>query len=265
MTRIHVISDLNLGFNEHTDIVDTSVPDVDLIVLNGNIGMLKRSMLYAETLANRYPEIPIVYNLGYIEKYHYSLQKREGEIEENLNIRIQNNASWPKNLHWSENNIILETKNGYKIDILCTFGYPKIHKVEIEWNETFYYKNIGAEYTDNINHEKITKPLETSNVYHGTYPIWATQDWVNSQHEKELKKTQKWEQTSSEYKILVTHMNPYKDERNNGLIVSPYLIHIDNMLWITSGSKIENLKFLGARLVSNPGRGLLPRSHIINI
>ena len=38
MTKIHVISDLDLGFNEFTDKIDEVIPeDIDLVILNGNL------------------------------------------------------------------------------------------------------------------------------------------------------------------------------------------------------------------------------------
>lgn len=265
MTKIHIISDLNLGYNEHTDPVDDSIPDVDLVILNGNIGMLKRGMLYAETMAKKYPDTMFVYNLGYLEKYHISLEKKEKEIEENLKIRISCNKSWPSNLYWSEDSIILTLRNGAKVDILCIFGYPKIHESTIDWKNSFYYRNIGPQFTYYEFDKRIILPKDTSRVGHGNYPIWASIDYINSQHDIECAKARTWENTYTHYKILVTHMNPYSDSRNEGLIVSPHRIHLDDMLWVTSQTKIENMKFLGSRLVSNPGRGILPRSHVVNV
>ena len=64
MIKVHVISDLFLGFNEFANPEDEVLPEVDLVILNGNIGHLKRGMLYAETLCRKYPETQFVYNLG---------------------------------------------------------------------------------------------------------------------------------------------------------------------------------------------------------
>lgn len=265
MTKIHIISDLDLGYNEFADIIDETIPDVDLVILNGNNGLLKRSALYSETLARKYPDIPFVLNLGYLERYHLALEKQEYELENGLEMRIKCNESWPKNLYWSDKNMLLTCKNGFKIDILCTFGWPKIHNVEGDWKDTFYFRNIGPQFTYWENDPRIFKPNDTSNVGHGNFPIWATQEYVNERHEKDLKFIRDWENNYTEYKILVTHLNPYFDERNKNLTVTPYRIHLNDMLWVTSGQKIENMKFLGGRLVSNPGRGILPRSHVVYI
>lgn len=265
MTKVHVISDLFLGFNEFADKLDETIPDVDLVILNGNIGRLKRGMLYAESLANKYPEIAFVYNLGYLEKYDFSLDKSETEVSESLNVRKSTNQSWPKNLHWSDESFVIKLRNGFQVDILTKFGFPKIHKCHIDWKDTFYYRNIPLKYTYYEFDERISLPKNASLVGHGNYPIWATQELVNEKHEEELAVMRKWENTPSHYKILITHINPYNDDRNFGLTVTPHRIHMHDMLWVTSNTKVENLKFLGSRLVSNPGRGVLPRSHIINI
>ena len=265
MTKIHVISDLNLGFNEFADPIDETIPDVDLVILNGNIGFLKRTALYAETLALKYPNVPFVLNLGYLERYYLSLEKFDGETEESLQIRSDVNKFWPKNLHFSTKNQIITCKNGFKVDIFCKFGWPKIFKSYVDWKETFYFKNICFNYTVYENDERILKPSETSNVGHGIYPIWATMDAINERYEKDVNDLRIWENTYTEYKILVTHLNPYIDERNNNLEVTPYGIHLRDMLWITSGYKVEDVRFVGSRLVSNPGRGILPRSHVIDI
>lgn len=266
MTKVHVISDLDLGFNEFTDKIDEFLPkDTDLVILNGNIGSLKRSMLYAESLANLYSNIPFIYNLGYLEKYHLFGEKFIGEIEESLEIRKIANSTWPKNLFFSQQNQIITCRNGFQIDIFTTFGFPYIHESNIDWNETFYYRNIIADRTYNHNDSRLILPKETSDVCHGNYPIWATIDWINTRHKLETDYMRNWENTKTHYKILVTHLNPYNDTRNKGLTVSPHRIHLNEGLWVTSQNRIENLLFLGARLVANPGRGELPRSHVIEI
>lgn len=265
MAKIHIISDLDLGFNEFTPLEDENIPDVDLVILNGNNGGLKRSMLYAETLANRYKDVQFVVNLGYTEKYFHYLPKFMNEHEESMEIRKNTNDSWPDNLHWSNQNIILQLRTGEYFDILCTFGFPKIYGYSGEWKDTFWYKNIIIDVTLDQTSSQINKPKETSNVCHGYLPIWATPESINEQHEKEEKKVKKWELTSTHYKILVTHVNPFNDTRLKDLSFSTYNIHLNNMLWISSNTKQEYVKFLGARLVTNPGRGKLPRSHVVEV
>ena len=265
MIKVHVISDLDLGHNEFCDPVDETIPDVDLVIINGNIGHAKRSALYAETLSLKYPNIQFVWNLGELERYWQVMDKFTGEMENNIKIRKASNPKWPKNLHWChDDSMIIDLKNGESVDIFCTYGFPKIVSYNGDWKETNWYKNYVAEWTYDIN-KFVEKPKTSSNVSHGIVPIWATQDWVNSKHEEVEKKIKKWELNVTTFKILVTHINPYKDNRLINQTTSPYLIHLNNMLWVTSNTVVDNVNYLGANLYANPGRGAEIRSKVIQV
>lgn len=264
MIRIHVISDLYLDYAQHVDPSEYIIPDeVNLIIFNGNIGPIKRSMYHAETIANIYPDIPVVCNLGESERY-YGLVKNGREVEHSLNIRKTTNPSWPKNLYWSTDNIELPLSSGAQVDILCVYGFPKIHYCD-KWEETVWFKNYVIDTTMDHNDPRVPRIPGLTHTYLGQVPIWATMEWVNEQHYIEENKVRKWESTQTSYKILVTHLNPYNDPRFNGQVVSPYQIHLNDMLWITSKQKVEYVKFSGARLVSNPGLGQEARSHVIKV
>lgn len=265
MIFLHIISDLYLEYAEHSDLGEYQVPEnTNLIVLNGNIGPLKRCMYHAETLANIYPNIPVVCNLGQTEKYH-GLIKNGNEIDSSLLIRQQTNPTWPKNLYWSKDSIKLSLNNGAEVDILCVYGFPKIHSYAGSWESTEWFKNYVIDTTFDHNDPRVNKIEGISNVARGQIPIWASMDWVNQQHELEEIKVRNWELTSTSYKILVTHINPFNDIRFQNQTVSPYKIHLENGLWVTSNQKVESIKFLGARLVSNPGLGCQARSHIVTV
>lgn len=264
MAAIHIISDLFLGHNEFSR-SEENIPDVDLIILNGNIGDLKRSMLFAETVCKKYPDAEVVVNRGFTERYHNFVPKFAEEPVEGMLYRQKLNPDWPKNLHFSLNPTHIKLRTGEIFNILCVFGFPRIHKISEDWMNSWYYRNIMMDVTLNQNDPRILKPKNSSNVCHGHFPVWASQEWINTNHEEEVLKIKYWETTPDHRKILVTHMNPYKDDRNLNLIVSPHLIHLDEGLWVTSNTKVEDVRFLGARLVSNPGRGELPRRHVIVI
>ena len=267
MIKVHIISDLNLGFNEFTDPIDETIPNVDLVIINGNIGLLKRGMLYAETLCHKYPHIPFVYNLGERELYWGNIEKFLGETETNLNIRKTTNTTWPKNLYWdSKKSIVIDLPNGRQVDIFCAYGFPKIYNYEGDWADTIWHKNYVSDVINAVDPTIYpNKPKDTSLVNHGILPIWATIDWVNQQHTLEETLIRKWELSLKTSGILVTHINPYKDERCMNQTVGPYQIHLNNGLWVTSNTIVENVKFLGAKLVSNPGRGSIARSKIVHI
>lgn len=259
--KIHLISDLHLGFNEASTDDDVTIPDVDLVVLNGNIGMTKRSMLYAESLCNKYPDIPFVCNLGETEKI-LNFGKYVGDLEENMLIRKSSNPTWPKNLYYDHYEpIYLKLKNGQEVDIFCAYGYPKIHKLEVAWEETIWFK----EYISHISDDPSLILHNHEGLYHGSVPVFATKDWINEQHDKEWHMIKKWELVPAAKKILITHINPLKDTRCIGQITSSFNIHLDNGVWLTSNFRVNNVKYVGSRLFSNPGRGSEARANVIVI
>jgi len=262
MIKIHVISDLMLEFNEFSE-NEEILPDVDLVIINGNVGHVKRLMLYAETLCKKYPNIEFVVNLGESELYTWGFYKYYGEVQENITLRRRYNDSWPKNLHYNYNtNEIINLRNGQQVDVLCTYGFPKIVKVLGDWKDTTWYKNYVKETINSFDgSDYLEKPKETSPTNHGIVPVWATPDWVMQQHEMEYNIVKNWELNITAYKILVTHINPVNDPRLSDQKVSPYLIHLENGLWVTSNT-VVNAKFLGAKLVSNPGRGVDARNNV---
>lgn len=262
MFKLHIISDLDYDFNEFSDEIDETIPDVDLVVINGNISRhLKRSMLYAETLAKRYPSVHFIFNQGEKEKYMNFFPKFNNEGEENSKLRQWANDSWPKNLY-SQKNIRLNLKSGDAVDVLCMYGFPFIHSYTGEWEDTHWCRNYVSEVTEDQN--KFIPP-GVSHVYCGQGPVWATKDWINEKHIEEFQTVKSWELDKSSYKILVTQINPYKDIRTQGQKVSSYNVHLHNKLWITTGILDAPVNYLGAKLVSNHGRGFEPRSKVITI
>jgi len=259
MIKVHLISDLFLEFNEFSSAEDETMPDVDLVVLNGNIGHVKRGFLYAETLARKYPNIEFVYNLGERERYSDTYEKYLGEFEENLKVRVYASETWPKNLHWSTEPILLTFKNGMSVDILCKYGFPKIHKLETEWENTVWFQEYIMDYTSDLSYF----PKDSADVYHGDIGLYASMDWITKKHNEELLAVKKWEITKTCKKILVTHCNPYRDDKYAGQIVSPYNIHLLNGVWLGSNKQHNGINFLGGQLYSNPGRGLDARSRVI--
>lgn len=260
--KIHLISDLDYGWNEWSSEEDLELPDVDLIVLNGNIGRLKRSMLYAETIARKYPNTKVIYNLGWLEQYYMVIGKSDNEQIKNTENRFKLNPSVPKNLHFSLDSQIIKFNNGFELDVLTTFGFCEIHKLNTAWENTIWFKKCVSRI--DFARGKI-EGLPTDDVIHGQVPYFATPEWMHEQYIKEYDKVRNWENTVTCKKLLITSANPYQDKLYDNLEVSPYKIHLQNGLWLCSGSKVDLSNFLGARLVSNPGRGLEARQHIITL
>lgn len=266
MFKVHIISDLDYGDNEHTEPSDINVPDVDLIICNGNIASLKRSLNFGMKLAESRPDTHVVWNPGDLELYRFCFPKYEREGRDALMTGQIAAEWWRPNFHYSEDSKILNLRNGEQVDVLPLMGWPRIHSYEGMWEDTWFFRNIMVTSISDPNDENFQKykPSNTSHVNH-FFPLWATQEYINNQHEKEYEKAKKWELAPTSYKILITHFNPYKDTRFYNTNTSPYQIHLENGLWVTSDTKCESVRFLGARLVSNPGRGDVARSHVVTV
>ena len=96
-------------------------------------------------------------------------------------------------------------------------------------------------------------------------PIFASQEDINRFHDNETKTVRDWELTPSVIKILVTHINPYKDTRCENQSVTPYNIHLEKGYWIGSNTQVNGIRFVGAKLYANPGRGVEARSRLFHI
>ena len=265
MANVHIISDLFLEYNESSEAEEVLPPDIDLVIFNGNIGNhIKRSFLYMETMCKKYPEVQFVVNLGQQELYS-NYDKYVDEISNGIQIRRDNHPNWLKNLHYSKGSMLITLRDGTQVDVLCTYGFPKIYTYEGSWEDTYWHRNHCVKIV--YGHDEIAhfKPDSTSNVLHGAVPIFATKRDIDDLHEKEWKLAQDWELTPTVIKILVTHINPYKDTRCDGSKVSAYNIHLEKGYWIGSNTPVDGIIFLGAKLFSNPGRGVEARSRIFSI
>jgi len=265
---IHLISDLFLGFNEFST-EEENIPDVDLVVLNGNIGPIKRGMLYATSLCKKYPTTQFIYNLGQSELHMLGAEKFEGENKKQMLNRKSLDKDWPPNLHMTfEDSVQITLRNDSKLDIFCAYGFPFIRKVLIPWNETVWAKNYNGKVCSPDDPEARKKyPIGTSNVSHGHISLPIDISYINKLHEDEWLKIKNWEgENNGSYKVLITHLNPYNDSRFVGQEISPYLIHLDkSSLWLASNTACNGVQFLGGKLHSNPGRGITPRNQVIVI
>ena len=265
MANIHIISDLNLGYHEPANPEDEVIPaDCDLLVLNGNLATTpKRSMLFAETIANKYPHVPVIYNLGMYEGGHHNkLQGKDNQVNA-VNSRQMLSPTWPKNLHYSHLSPLALDIGGKKYDIMCAFGFPKIVDPG-NWEDSHWSRGVSFGMT--IDHS-LFRPQGAAEVYHGPFPTRSTIEEVTQRHNEEEKIIRDWEldyDDNSGYKILITALSPLQDPFCNGLKYIMYPnFHLYNRLWITSGVKLSGSIVRGAKLASNPGSGALARQQLI--
>ena len=267
--KVHVIHDLNYNYNEPTDPEDLQIPDVDLVILNGNIGNTgKRSWRYAFEIAKVYPNIHFVFNDGYYERYRFVVDKVKNEYEDSMSIR-QKSSDWPSNLHWKDprddKGLFILLQTGQTISVWPCFGFPDIVSYD-NWEDTWFFRNVCEmqKPVADLEHEIF---LEEGLKLHSAVMHWATPKFIKEQFEDQNTKLRHWETQQiahKHYGIVVTHLNPIKDPRLDNIKYGPYKIHMYNRLWVTTHQNTAT-NFLGAKLYSNPGRGSIARGKVIEV
>ena len=268
--KVHLIHDLNYGFNEPTEPADLDLPDCDLVIFNGNLAEHgKRSMLYAYELCSKYPNIQFVYNEGYKERYRFFAGKGKYEYEEGIAIRTKQ-PNWPSNLHWKDPrstkglDILLQT--GQTISVWCAFGFPNIIDYKGEWEDSWFYCNICEGVIPVYKLESDILPGTDLKIF-GDIDKWASEEFIKEKFIEQENMIRNWETKEiahKHYGILVTHLNPYKDPRLVDITYKSYNIHLYNRLWATTNQK-SKINYVGADLVANPGRGSGPRGKVFEI
>jgi hypothetical protein len=265
--KVHVIHDLYYGFNEPTEFEDLQLPDVDLVIFNGNLGEQgKRSIHYAFELSTKYPNIQFVYNEGYIERYRMIVDKWQDEYEESMQIRTKTDA-WPKNLHWkdprSDDGLDILLQTGQVISVWPAFGFPNIKKCDGDWEDTWFYCNVSEGQIPVYELESDILPGTDLKIF-GDFNVWASQEYVHKLFIDQENKIRNWEVNAKHYSILVTHLNPHKDARLADLSYTGYNIHLHDRLWVTTELE-KNIHYVGAKLYSNPGRGSIARGKVLEV
>jgi hypothetical protein len=257
MIDLHVISDLALFMFEHTDPVDEVLPDCDLVIFAGNCGYVKRTMVYAEMLCNKYPDKQFIVNLGMKE---LPFQKNSTEIRDGLMVRHAHSELWPENLHFKYQKPIKLKIKDRELDILCMFGFPYIDEnvqADEVWKSTEWYRYAYHGLTHNQND---FKPKGASDVNHGHFPIWSTPALCREYHDKELEIVKAWlGDGGADSKILITALSPIDDPCLSGIQYTMYS-EIEPDHWIFGGSAIKTSKLYG-----NPGKGAACRSEVLCI
>lgn len=123
MSKFHIISDLNLDLFDHAEEQHILEPDVEYVVLAGNISVtIKRTMLFAETLAKKYPNAKLIFNYGYQEL----LQIEYYKVQNSVIQRIKFFEKSPSNLFFPKGEVV----GSY--DFFCTEGFPYLDQQEFE-------------------------------------------------------------------------------------------------------------------------------------
>lgn len=257
MIKAHVISDLYLHDNEWADPIDETMPECDIVFVNGNNGVFRRSVLLAETICKKYPDIQVVYLNGRRELIR---QKEKTIVNDGLTARKFYSELWPKNLHFAFEQSIQLTIRETNLDILCLHGYPNILNDDINselWKSTSWYRYVNHGLTADPNYYR---PKGISDASRGDFPIWSTPRLCREAHDREHDIIKKWNDIREEgvVKILATSLSPIDDLSLGGIEYTMYPgISPDH--WVVGGHQTDTV-FSDYHLHGNPGRGLTART-----
>ena len=262
MIKVHVISDYYLNFVEFTTDTDETLPECDVVVIVGNMGQIKRVMIYVEALCNKYPDKQFILNIGRTEDGLHA--KNNTELSDGLTNRQKISKFWPKNLHYSFQKPISLTINDQTIEVLCFHGFPYIIEDNIEdsvWKSTQWYKYA----THGVTFEQSEfKHKDAADVYHGWFPKFSTVERCREDHDQEYNIVKEWLSDKNDAtKILVTALGPKMDPCLAGIEYHMYP-DISPDFWIASGTDAEerNNSFV---LYGNPGRSESARKAVLII
>jgi hypothetical protein len=257
MIKAHVISDLYLLENEWADPIDETMPECDIVFVNGNNGVVKRSILLAETICKKYPEIQVIYLNGRRELIR---QKEKTLINDGLTARKFYSDLWPKNLHFAFEKQIHLTIKETKLDILCLHGYPHIPNDDVDvelWKSTSWYRYVNHGLTSDPNY---CRPKGISDASRGEFPIWSTPRLCREAHDREHDIIKQWNDLREEgvVKILATSLSPVDDHSLIGIEYTMYPgISVDH--WVVGGHQTD-MSYSDYHLHGNPGSGLSART-----
>jgi len=233
---VHVISNLDLRFHEFNSEEDECIPDgVDLVVFCGGFSnRMKRSLLYCETLVQKYPDTKFVLNMSTIDHF----MEVPDILYSAMRVRYENSPL--KNLYYSKDSFEIE---GY--DILTLIGWPKVNEVPADLEKVFGKPR--------------PRYLKDGECCNNQFRYFVTTEEMNAFYAQEREKIEQWlANDTGKQKLLITGTSPKND---------PYLgeyslyedLDLSGIIWIHGGSeaydKIEN----DIRLICNPGR-IIPRS-----
>jgi hypothetical protein len=230
---VHVISNLDLKFHEFTPIEDEVIPDgTDLVIFCGGFSnRMKRSLLYCETLIQKYPDVKFIMNMAPIDHY----MEVPDILYSAMRVRYENSPL--RNLHYSKEPF---QTNDY--DILTLVGWPKVNQVPEKLEKVF-----GAP------RPRYLKDGECCNTQ---FRYFVSSEEMNAFYQQERHTLEEWLATDSgKQKILVTGTAPLNDPYAGEYKLYEDL-NLSGIIWIHGGNEIYDKTENHTRLICNPGRGL---------
>lgn len=231
---IHIISDLNLGFHEKAEDQFRLRPEANYIIITGNISKEnKRSMLFAEQVAEANPNSTVIYNFG-LEEIRGKLYSA---VVDGYNIRVNVFKKSPSNLKMPMGRYIDDN-----YDFFTCMGWPSydqdnfnqsslILKTVKSWNEEFWIDDICVA-------NRFGKPFD--------------EHFVKSMIDNECEKIKEWLQSPTEKKKILISATGLKSKQfllNDNYTLFPD-VDISEVLWISGG----DTAYIEKNYISLPGR-----------
>ena len=240
--KLHLYSDLNLRYLQHSDPVDEVVPaETDLIVVAGSISSdPKRSLLFQETLKNN--NKPVIINLGLGDGIL-------GAYQDTINATQIRYATLTKlNCHYSNTtNLIV---NG--LDVLNYVGWR-----HIATEEEYVESNLQRQFVSRVRYGEFQYNAKNQVIGYVGKDNYTLEQYTELVYKPEWARLEKWLATDNELpKLLVTGADArtvLKDQNIAGVTVC------------TVGSEYLDCEFNGGRLLCNPGSGVEARSRLFDI
>lgn len=238
--KLHLYSDLNLRYLQHTEPVDEVVPpETDLIVVAGNISKdIKRSLLFQETLKSN--QKPVVLNMGLLEAgpsvWYDTVNAMQVRYAVNSNIGCY-----------------YSPKGGMTVEGFDIMTYAGWHMLSTdEEYQNSYAKNVTLAIRKGPRYNK-----ENQLIGYVQYNSPDSLDSYNSFVREELAQVTDWLDTDNGLpKLLVAGHAP--ESFLQGLDLTGLTI-------CSVGEEYQDYEYQGARVICNPGSGAEARSRLFNI
>ena len=235
---IHIISDLNINYQDFAKEQDIISQPCSYIIVTGNFCKEnKRSMIYIEKLSRNYPDAHIIFNFGLFDV----MGKPYEGIRSMLDVKINEFKKFDKNIYFP-----LKPQIIGNYDFLCTFGWCYISD-----EEEFKRSNLVNETIISWDGEFYIDDVLMSKKFPKVYTI----DFVNEQAALEEETIRQWLNIDNgKQKILVTAQGPDSENifKTTNVEVFPNL-DLSGIVWVTGGVSDYVGDYKNCRLIKLPG------------
>jgi len=190
----------------------------EYIILTGNISnQSKRTLIFAERLADMYKNSNIIFNCGITESYKGEIDV----IEEGFSIHINNTKTPYKNLHFPKGKVIGD------YDFYCTVGWPNITD-STGFENSYFAKYLYINFNETIYIDDIL----ISNMY----PKYFNVEHIKLKFQQEQQQVQEWlNYDQGKEKVLVTSLSK-KSKNYTGKVECNFFPNLDlsKVIWVST-------------------------------